>query len=53
MTALEVTARPVADADRATSARTETAGARGNIAFAEHSTDPVRLYLRTWRSIRC
>jgi RNA polymerase primary sigma factor len=46
MTALEVTARPVADADRATSARTETAGARGNIAFAEHSTDPVRLYLR-------
>src|SRR3954464_16077809 len=46
MTALEITARPVADADRATSARTETAGARGNIAFAEHSTDPVRLYLR-------
>jgi RNA polymerase primary sigma factor len=46
MTALEITARPVADADRATTARTETAGARGNIAFAEHSTDPVRLYLR-------
>jgi RNA polymerase primary sigma factor len=46
MTALEITARPVADADRATSARNETAGARGNIAFAEHSTDPVRLYLR-------
>ena len=46
MTALEITARPVADADRATSVRTETAGARGNIAFAEHSTDPVRLYLR-------
>jgi len=46
MTALEITARPVADADRATTARNETAGARGNIAFAEHSTDPVRLYLR-------
>ncbi|QQP87639.1 sigma-70 family RNA polymerase sigma factor [Skermanella sp. TT6] len=46
MTALEITAQPVADADRATAVRNETAGARGNIAFAEHSTDPVRLYLR-------
>jgi len=46
MTALEITARPLADADHSATVRGDASHTRGNIAFAEHSTDPVRLYLR-------